>query len=583
MTIGSQVYRDDYIGNDAADTYDYSFKIFDKTHLLVIVRDPANDVETELVVDVDYTVADVGEENGGTITLIDTGSSWNGTGANLETSWALAILLNPALEQQTDLRNQGAYAPETVEDQLDKLYQIDLKQERDIAQSVKLPKSFDGVDTEVPALVASAVLAMNATKTAFEWVLQAGTLAVSAFGQSLLNAANAAAARALLLINTTWDTIITTINFAAKGDLLVGTGANAASIQSVGTDGYPLVPVSGATRGLAYLPPSLGGGLVGGYLAWTVAANALTIAVKTWTGNDPSAAEPVFVPVRNSAAGTGTITYRKLTAALSLVISSGSAMGFTNNVAGRLWAVVFDDAGTLRLGAINCLSGTNIYPLTAWAIASSTAEGGVGGADSAQVFYTGVAVAAKPYTVLGYATWETALAAAGTWSAAPDRVELYRPGVPLPGQIIQEVSNTDSAYAGGTTLLPIDDTIPQITEGDQFMSQAVAPTSKASVLVIEHQGYYSHTSVNGLICAALFQDATANALAAQVQTRNETANRRCSVNLRHRMKAETTATTTFKLRAGTSSAGTTGFNGASAAREFGGVLASYLAVREYQA
>jgi hypothetical protein len=85
-----------------------------------------------------------------------------------------------------------------------------------------------------------------------------------------------------------------------------------------------------------------------------------------------------------------------MTAATSLVVSSGSTLGAANNTPFRLWLVGFNDAGTFRLGVVNCLSGTSIYPLGQFPIASSTAEGGAGAADSAQVFYTGTAVAAKP-------------------------------------------------------------------------------------------------------------------------------------------------------------------------------------------
>ena len=49
------------------------------------------------------------------------------------------------------------------------------------------------------------------------------------------------------------------------------------------------------------------------------------------------------------------------------------------------------------------------------------------------------------------------------------------------------------------------------------------------------------------------------------------------------MTAGTTSATTFRVRAGLNSAGTTTFNGASSARYYGGTLASSITIKEYTA
>jgi hypothetical protein len=98
---------------------------------------------------------------------------------------------------------------------------------------------------------------------------------------------------------------------------------------------------------------SLGFSMVNGTITATVAASALTIAIKTKAGTDPSATDPVHVLFRNVTAGTGDYTVISLIAATSLVISSGSTIGTTSGVANKLWVVGFNDAGTFRLGAIN--------------------------------------------------------------------------------------------------------------------------------------------------------------------------------------------------------------------------------------
>ena len=77
---------------------------------------------------------------------------------------------------------------------------------------------------------------------------------------------------------------------------------------------------------------------------------------------------------------------------------------------------------------------------------------------------------------------------------------------------------------------------------------------------------------------ALFQDSTANALAAFEQS--QTSGHIGVMVLRHAMFAGTAAATTFKIRAGTTSAATLTFNGVGGARRMGGVYASHLEITE---
>lgn len=357
-----------------------------------------------------------------------------------------------------------------------------------------------------------------------------------------------------------------------------------------GTDGYPLIHLDAATNDLVHLPPGLGFNLVGGYLDWTVVGSptsTLAVSIKTWSGNDPSSTEPVFVAFRSATAGTGSLTYRKISQATSVVINSSALLGTVSNIPFRLWCVAFDDSGTIRLALINCLSTsagagsgrdvTAIYPLGGWGIASATQESDT--ADSAQTFYSdGAAVSSKAYATLGFGTWESGLANAGNWNSNPTRIQLFGPGVPLPGQVVQVQRSSSGAVATGTTLFPLDDTIPQITEGDQYMSQAITPSSAANVLLNEHRGNYAAGGADQVFLAALFQDAVSNALAST--RHNVVSNLRLQLSLQYMMLAATTSSTTMRIRAGGNQAATTTFNGQGGAREFGGSLASHLTVTE---
>lgn len=149
------------------------------------------------------------------------------------------------------------------------------------------------------------------------------------------------------------------------------------------------------------------------------------------------------------------------------------------------------------------------------------------------------------------------------------------------GFAVQCVGTNYSAVATGTTRIPYDDTIPQNTEGDEYMSQAITPKRTSNILVIEVTALFSDTATNQ-IQMALFQDSTANALAATSAYQSQ-ATGALNMKLTYRMTAGTTSSTTFKVRAGGSAAGTTSFNGQSGARKFGGITVSNITITEYNA
>lgn len=157
-------------------------------------------------------------------------------------------------------------------------------------------------------------------------------------------------------------------------------------------------------------------------------------------------------------------------------------------------------------------------------------------------------------------------------------------------QLVQSVGNTTSAVGTSTTAgSPIDDTAPQNTEGDQYLSQAITPTDAANILEIEVE-LQCHSSQGGAgfgIVMALFQDATASALAAKWHLPGidslATAIQPYGVTMRlsHRMVAGTTSATTFKVRAGhTGSASGFTVNGESGSRRMGGISCSSIRIKE---
>ena len=145
----------------------------------------------------------------------------------------------------------------------------------------------------------------------------------------------------------------------------------------------------------------------------------------------------------------------------------------------------------------------------------------------------------------------------------------------------QVVSYLTGAVATGTTAIPFDDTIPQITEGDQYMSLSITPKSATSKLIIDVVAYVSFSSAGAWIPGALFQDSTANALASIVYhlANSDSSCIDAPLVMRYVMTSGTTSATTFKFRAG-ASGGTLTFNGVSGNRYFGGTMASGIIITE---
>lgn len=148
------------------------------------------------------------------------------------------------------------------------------------------------------------------------------------------------------------------------------------------------------------------------------------------------------------------------------------------------------------------------------------------------------------------------------------------------GLAVQSKTTVPTAVATGTTLIPLDDTIPQITEGTEFMTLAITPKSATNILVIQVQALCSFSAAAGTLVTALFQDATANALAATAQATTGS-NFSYTLSLTYSMVAGTTSSTTFRARIGNSAAGTVTFNGASATRLFGAITKSSIVITEY--
>lgn len=145
-------------------------------------------------------------------------------------------------------------------------------------------------------------------------------------------------------------------------------------------------------------------------LTFAVASSALTIALKTPAGADATAAAPLTLAFRSATLSSGLIAVRKLTAAASLVISSGSTLGCLSGTDAWLYIYALDNSGTIELAISGTYYGEHF-------IGSTTAEGGAGAADTRATIYSTTSRSSVAMRLL--AAVRSNQTTAGTWAAVP--------------------------------------------------------------------------------------------------------------------------------------------------------------------
>jgi hypothetical protein len=150
------------------------------------------------------------------------------------------------------------------------------------------------------------------------------------------------------------------------------------------------------------------------------------------------------------------------------------------------------------------------------------------------------------------------------------------------GSLVQQVRVNTLTFDTATTLIPVDDTIPQQTEGDELFTLAITPTNASNILKFDFSTMWAPSLSTLTATFALFQDATAAAIFAIADRENTVSAHPLAFNFY--MTAGTASSTTFKIRFGPVAAGTIGVNATPATgplgRVFGGVAATSLIISE---
>lgn len=150
------------------------------------------------------------------------------------------------------------------------------------------------------------------------------------------------------------------------------------------------------------------------------------------------------------------------------------------------------------------------------------------------------------------------------------------------GAVVASAYAEYTANADLTTQIPIDDTIPQVTEGTQILSAAITPKSTTNKLRIRFKGMGTIATAATNWTAAVFVNGGANAVRAGYVTVDQINYERGLV-LEHEFTPASTSTQTITVRVGPATANTLRLNGNPSGRQFGGVMAATLVVEEIMA
>lgn len=148
------------------------------------------------------------------------------------------------------------------------------------------------------------------------------------------------------------------------------------------------------------------------------------------------------------------------------------------------------------------------------------------------------------------------------------------------GKIAQSLTTTTANYVGLSTQIPLDNTIPQNTEGTEILTRAITPKNASSTIrVTARMSITAPAGSGGTFIAALFKDTGADAIAAD-RVYCGAGGIAQHIVVSYEESAGSTAARTYKLRGGPSSAITMYYNGNDSSRLLGGVSIVSLNVQE---
>ena len=146
------------------------------------------------------------------------------------------------------------------------------------------------------------------------------------------------------------------------------------------------------------------------------------------------------------------------------------------------------------------------------------------------------------------------------------------------GAILQITSTAVTAVSSGTTILPIDNSIPQTGEGNAVFSLTITPKTATSIIYGFGAVIAAVQANNDDVGVAAFKNTTANAIIAVAQRVVDS--KAFTIPFFFSNSPGTTAATTYYIRAGANTTSLCTLNGTNGTRIFGGVAGSTLYLAE---
>lgn len=212
-----------YSGNGVTAVFNYDFQIQDQTELLV-TRQNADMTETVLVLTTDYTVSGVGNDAGGSITLVDPAT-------DAPSGTQIVIQYDGDFNQETDYSNQGSIQLGLLEDALDKLT-MHLRALKEIVDRAVTVDTFGTTDVATLRTNIAALAAIESQITAVAGIVSEITTVAGDSAEIVIVAGDSAEINALAALTTeiaVLDAISADITTVAGISSEVGTVANIAA------------------------------------------------------------------------------------------------------------------------------------------------------------------------------------------------------------------------------------------------------------------------------------------------------------------------------------------------------------------
>lgn len=242
MTVTNTTPRADYVGNGSVSAYDFDFPVAATSEIAVYVTDLAGDV-SQLALTTGFT-AELDADGSGTVTLV---------AGNLTSNYLLAIVPAASLNQQTDFSARSIVSPANTQTAVDRLNRQVQQVNAAATAAIRLSPAEDPADYTMTLptvdLRASQSLIFDADGNVTAGAVTTATATV--FGQSLIDDANAAAARTTLGMSSIGQSIATAADAAAERVLLGGVTISVDTVAAMtaltGNDRVGTIIVRGRT------------------------------------------------------------------------------------------------------------------------------------------------------------------------------------------------------------------------------------------------------------------------------------------------------------------------------------------------